>query len=779
MAFDVGELFAGISLDDAKYQAGLRKVKQDGEAVERKGIKPKVDIDTTAATSKLGRLGVLIDQNSAKLKSVGRDMTVGVTLPIVAAGIASVKLAGDLEQSRIAFETMLGSADKADSFIKTLQDFAKTTPFEYTDLVEQTKRLMAYGFAAEDIVPMLTKVGDATAALGSGAAGLDAITRAMGQIQAKGKLSAEEMRQLSEAGVPAWQMLADAMHVSVQQVMKDAEQGRISADQAITAILEGMDARYAGLMEKQSKTILGQFANLIDELKITAAEFGLAMKPFIEPALGIFKGMLEVVSALPAPLKAVIGVLGTIVAVVGPSLWALGRAAEGFRALKDLWGFFRPAKVAADTAAVSANTAAVEANTIARNKNALTPPVGSSGVAPAAPQLARGAAGASGLGAAVAPGVASAAIGAATIGAGAAVYFLGYKPYKEALDQQQEALDGYSENVVNRIDMLKVKYGEGSSQIREYARIVNEDLTNMEESHQNWWTRGMNWTYGPLGLDLKLGGLGEQDARVKAIVEEVQGILAAGPVQSGSSTEARLRKLFKELSSIKDPSDAAKKAIAAIGAELEALAPGALMTAAESAELVAANAEAAAKEVRQLASQFENLEDVARWIGTLSLAELNEQMGTLGQLMAEVSGATARTKAAKMLKKRYKGGIDWSQVPDTPGADLAAGVKDSGSGIPDWADRPAVKKKANRVKKAAQGVDFTTNGPELLLVGDNPSGREHVKVTPSEAGGGGPAVSLVVKIGQVVGTDSRAAERLAGMVGDVLVPRVLDALAVS
>lgn len=64
------------------------------------------------------------------------------------------------------------------------------------------------------------------------------------------------------------------------------------------------------------------------------------------------------------------------------------------------------------------------------------------------------------------------------------------------------------------------------------------------------------------------------------------------------------------------------------------------------------------------------------------------------------------------------------------------------------------------MKKAAAGADFTTNGPELLLVGDNPSGVEHVKVTPGDRGASGDTFVFNLKVGQVVGTDERAARQL-------------------
>lgn len=56
------------------------------------------------------------------------------------------------------------------------------------------------------------------------------------------------------------------------------------------------------------------------------------------------------------------------------------------------------------------------------------------------------------------------------------------------------------------------------------------------------------------------------------------------------------------------------------------------------------------------------------------------------------------------------------------------------------------------IQAAAKGANFMTDGPQLLLVGDNASGREHVQVTPAEGGGmgGGPNIYIT---GPVYGVD--------------------------
>src|SRR3954451_4673246 len=49
-------------------------------------------------------------------------------------GYAALKAAGDMEQTKVAFTTMLGSGEKAKEFIAQLVQFAKTTPFTLTGL---------------------------------------------------------------------------------------------------------------------------------------------------------------------------------------------------------------------------------------------------------------------------------------------------------------------------------------------------------------------------------------------------------------------------------------------------------------------------------------------------------------------------------------------------------------------------------------------------------------------------------------------------------------------
>jgi len=238
----VANLWVGISMDDSRFQAGLREAQTKLE-----GLKSRM-VSAEASSKKL----------AAGLAVIGAAL--------MAAGLKSVKMAGDLEQTKIAFTTMLGSAEAADAFIRQLYDFAAKTPFEIEGLSTAARQLLAFGFQAEEIIPMMESIGNAVSGLGGGAFEIQRVTRALGQMQAKGKVSAEEMMQLAELGIPVWDILAQKIGVSIPEAMDMASKGAISASQGITALIEGMNDRFPDMMEKQSESLLGIWSNFQDNI---------------------------------------------------------------------------------------------------------------------------------------------------------------------------------------------------------------------------------------------------------------------------------------------------------------------------------------------------------------------------------------------------------------------------------------------------------------------------------------------------------------------------------
>lgn len=199
----------------------------------------------------------------------------GIGAAIAGIGVKAVQAAAKLQNVQTAFTNMLGSGEKSTAFVKELQQFAAKTPFEFSQVTEAAQKFLAFGFTAEQVIPTLTAVGDAAAGVGLGAEGINRVTLALGQMAAKSRVQSDEMLQLTEAGIPAWQMLADKIGKSVPETMDMVSKGSVDAATGISALVEGMNSKFGGMMEQQSSTIQGTWSTLMDGLEQSAAQVGL------------------------------------------------------------------------------------------------------------------------------------------------------------------------------------------------------------------------------------------------------------------------------------------------------------------------------------------------------------------------------------------------------------------------------------------------------------------------------------------------------------------------
>lgn len=236
---------------------------------------------TTQATTAMQRMGTVGGTANSMFRDMaGALVAVGVAskaLSLVSQGLDAVKSSfidtnAQLEQARIAFTTMLGSGAQAGGYLNMLREFAIKTPFEFKDLTAAAQRMTAMGFAASQIKPVLTDVGNAVAAVGGNKTTLDGIVLAMGQIQTKGRVMAQEINQLAERGIPGWRILSEELGVSTAQVMKLGEAGKISAETFLRAFQRFSRENFGDMMEKQSRTFLFAMANIREAIDLLIAD---------------------------------------------------------------------------------------------------------------------------------------------------------------------------------------------------------------------------------------------------------------------------------------------------------------------------------------------------------------------------------------------------------------------------------------------------------------------------------------------------------------------------
>ncbi|QQM29290.1 hypothetical protein JET14_13235 [Martelella lutilitoris] len=167
------------------------------------------------------------------------------------------------EQMTATLETIEGSTEKARAAMDWVTQFAATTPYELDQVSMSFVRLRAYGLDPMD--GTLRSIGDAAAAMGKDIMqGVEAIADA-----AQG-----ENERLKEFGIRA-SVAGDQITYSWQQngetLTRTVKKNGTEITKALTEI---MDQRFAGAMERQSKTWNGMWSNMLDQWTIFQKRVG-------------------------------------------------------------------------------------------------------------------------------------------------------------------------------------------------------------------------------------------------------------------------------------------------------------------------------------------------------------------------------------------------------------------------------------------------------------------------------------------------------------------------
>lgn len=353
---DIAKMFQQLNSDvkamrkslDSIDSKNVRSVGDDLETVSKQSKKATSGIKGFA--DKCNKMtGALSAIAAVQLGSVFTGMAGG----ILNMGIASVQAAAQMRQYEIAFQTMLKSAEAGTQMLRDLQQFAAETPFDVPGVVSAGQQLMAFGFKAEEIIPMLTNLGDAASGLGLGTEGVSRLAYALGQMQTSGKLNAQDMMQLTSAGISAWDMLAQAAGKTVAEMKDLCSKGAIDSKAAVQTIVAGMNEQFGGMMAKTSDEVAGLLANIEE----TAGNTSAAVGKYLTEAFNI-KGILKDVSdrlgefqqkmqtateqgksmgdvikeCVPAPVIAVIGAFAAVLVVVSVAAVATLGAVLGLSA---------------------------------------------------------------------------------------------------------------------------------------------------------------------------------------------------------------------------------------------------------------------------------------------------------------------------------------------------------------------------------------------------------------------------------------------------------------
>lgn len=248
-----------------------------------------------------------------------------------------------LETARLQFETLTGSTERADEIVRSLFEFAKSTPFETTQVIEAARKMEVFGGSALNTEENLRLVGDAAAATGAPIEDVSFWVGRMYAAMAANKPIGEAIQNLQQLGVVG----PDAV-----MALQDVAASGKGVEEKFRVMQDAL-GRFSGAMEKQAGTWSGLMSTFSDTVQMTLAQMGKPLFDVLKEMLDAFntwaaspevQGFIDVFATTIAEAvawlvdrgSALAGTIGEWVDWFAEAAGAVGPLNEGFTWLRDL-----------------------------------------------------------------------------------------------------------------------------------------------------------------------------------------------------------------------------------------------------------------------------------------------------------------------------------------------------------------------------------------------------------------------------------------------------------
>lgn len=192
------------------------------------------------------------------------------------AASSAVTFSSSMETAGVSLEYFVNAAAgtenaaaQVQAYLREVNEFAARTPFSTDDVLSLSKYMQAVGVAMGQTQSVLEVITDTAAATGASTEQLQRITFALGQMITKGRIANEEIRQLANANIPIYQILQEELGLTGEQISNIGNYW-IDANDAVVAILNGLNKRYDGASERIAETLSGLTDTIVDDAKIIA-----------------------------------------------------------------------------------------------------------------------------------------------------------------------------------------------------------------------------------------------------------------------------------------------------------------------------------------------------------------------------------------------------------------------------------------------------------------------------------------------------------------------------
>jgi tape measure domain-containing protein len=262
-------------------ESSLRKMVQSGEGGSKvaQGLSTqlqKLKTSSVQGSSALGTMSNILKQNiPAYAQASNAIEQLSTVFPKIAASagpaaiaiaavvaaykaviIPGVQFNAMLEQQAVAFTAMLKSGTQAKYLMEDLKALSLSSGIGLQEGAASAKQLLAYGFAQNEIIDNLKMMKTVAAAVN---VPMNDLAYVYGTLRAQGRAYTRDIMQFAMRGIPIYEYLAQTMGVSVSELKKMTEEGKVGFKEVEKAMqaMTGEGGKFHGMLEASMQTTQG------------------------------------------------------------------------------------------------------------------------------------------------------------------------------------------------------------------------------------------------------------------------------------------------------------------------------------------------------------------------------------------------------------------------------------------------------------------------------------------------------------------------------------------
>lgn len=264
------------------------------------------DSASSKASSSLNKVASASKVVGKGLTTVGSGLTKYITKPAIAAGAAlgtivlakGFKRFAQIDEAKAKMVALGLSAKQAGDIVnKNALDAVMGTAYNLDEAATTAAGAFAANIRGNDLTKYLSTVTDAAAVAG---VSMDEMGIIFNRVSANGKVTAMEMNQLADRGVPIWQYLADETGKSIEEVRKDVSAGSVD----LALFRRALDNNIGGAAKRMGKI---SWSGMVSNLEASLGRIGANIWGATDDVNSLSHTLLQLGNDAMGPLETVEG----------------------------------------------------------------------------------------------------------------------------------------------------------------------------------------------------------------------------------------------------------------------------------------------------------------------------------------------------------------------------------------------------------------------------------------------------------------------------------------